>query len=505
MSNEIELKLRISPADAARLRQHPLILSHLREPPVTRKLNSIYYDTPDLALLDAGISLRVRRMAGGWFQAVKAAGHSSAGLHQRMEWEDIIAAGHPDFSKITEPALTRIFDQPSLRQELAPIFTTDVRRTEWHLVWDNGDHVELALDIGHLVVGAAREPIREIELELKAGETRRLFELALALQNDLRLELENVSKAQRGYAHYRPQAPVVVRAHHTVLKKHMPASTAFRQIAWECLGQWQGNHDMVLSGDDPEGVHQMRVALRRLRSAIGTFDDILGQDEVAGLREELRWITEVLGKARDLDVFISETLPPMVLHLQAHPGLLTLREKARKSQASAYAEVRSALGTQRYHRLLLLLGAWLEGLPSPDNMHGPEVHSLAERMLAKRYRQLCRHGQRLDDMHAEERHAARIAAKKLRYAAEFFSSLYPAKETRAFLRKLAALQNVLGDLNDVTVTDHLVRTLCGARPTRDTDEARHLFMGWSASRAHHQLEQMRRTWKAFAVTPVFWR
>ncbi len=505
MSNEIELKLRISPADAARLRQHPLILDHLREPPVTHKLTSIYYDTPDLALLDAGISLRVRRMAGGWFQAVKAAGHSSAGLHQRMEWEDIIAAGHPDFSKITEPSLTRIFDQPSLRQALAPIFTTDVRRTEWHLVWDNGDHVELALDIGHLVIGTSREPIREIELELKAGETRRLFELALALQNDLCLELENVSKAQRGYAHYRPQAPTVERAHHTLLKKHLPATAAFRQIAWECLGQWQGNHDMVLHGDDPEGVHQMRVALRRLRSAIGTFRDVLNPDEAARLTQELRWITEVLGRARDLDVFLSDTLPPMLLHLQAHPGLLALREAARKAQGRAYAEARAALGTQRYHRLLLSLGAWLESLSSPDHSQGPEVHILAQRMLAKRYRQLCRHGQRLDDMHPEERHAARIAAKKLRYTAEFFSSLYPDKEARSFLRKLTALQNVLGDLNDVNVTDHLIRTLSPGKPSRAAEEAHHLFTGWSAGRAHHQLTQMRRAWKSFAACQVFWR
>jgi inorganic triphosphatase YgiF len=204
MAHEVELKLRIQPADAARLRRHPAIRSAVIGKPTTRNLISIYYDTPQLALLDAGISLRVRRMAGIWSQTVKGSGRSLAGLHQRMEWEDAIASGHPDFSKITEPALTEIFDDEALRTALIPIFSTEVRRTEWNLTFDNGDQVELALDLGELVVGEKREPINEIELELKGGNAGRLFDLALDLQQDIPLELENISKAQRGYAYYRP-------------------------------------------------------------------------------------------------------------------------------------------------------------------------------------------------------------------------------------------------------------------------------------------------------------
>ncbi len=505
MANEIELKLRILHRDAARLRQHPAILAALAEAPVTHKLTSIYYDTPRLELFDAGISLRVRRMSGNWFQAVKAAGHSSVGLHQRMEWEDIIAFGHPDFSKITEPALTRIFDQPVLRAALAPIFSTEVRRTEWHLIWDNGDHIELALDLGNLLIGKKREPIHEIELELKAGSASRLFELALVLQQDMKLELENVSKAQRGYAHYRPQPPAVVRAHRTSLKKHMSGHAALKQIAWECLGQLQGNQDMVLHGTDIEGVHQMRVALRRLRSAFNVFKDVLSPQDVAQILDELRWITTLLGEARDLDVFMTETLPPMVRHLHEHAGLLALRERARNAQASAYRKVRSALASQRYHRLLLTLGAWLErDRPTVPESPEQEVALIARRMLTKRYKQLRRHGQRLADMHPEERHAARIAAKKLRYAAEFFSSLYPEKETRAFLRKLAALQNVLGELNDISVTDALIQKLAGKRPGRELDESLHLFNGWNASDAMHHLAQMHTVWRAFSAQKTFW-
>ena len=144
MANEIELKLRIDAADVARLRRHPALLRPLHGEPLTRRLTSIYYDTPDLRLLDAAISLRVRHMAGGWFQAVKGAGHSLGGLHQRMEWEDVIAGDAPDFGKITEPGLAAIFADPALRSALRPIFVTDVERTEWQLAFEDGSEIEAA-------------------------------------------------------------------------------------------------------------------------------------------------------------------------------------------------------------------------------------------------------------------------------------------------------------------------------------------------------------------------
>ena len=510
MPNEIELKLRIASADVPHLRHHPAILASLSEKPVTRKLTSIYYDTPQLALLDAGISLRVRRMSGGWFQAVKAAGHSLSGLHQRMEWEDIIAFGHPDFSKITAPELTKIFDDRVLRAALAPIFSTVVHRTEWQLAWENGDRIELALDLGNLVIGdpsstGKSERISEIELELKGGNTGRLFELARELQQDIPLTLENISKAQRGYAHYRPQAPVVLKAQRTRLKHNMSGHDAFSQIVWECLSQMQGNQDMVLNGTDPEGVHQMRVALRRLRSAFSVFRILIDQQSCAPLQSDIRWISEVLGTARDLDVFITETLPPLRQHLHAHPGLQQLREKAESARLQAYAEVRTALASQHYQRLQLTLADWLVN----NRWHGadaPETSALdiAHRMLAKRYKQLQRHGECLREMRPEERHAARIAAKRLRYAAEFFDSLYPDAKTTDFLRALAALQDILGELNDIAVTEHLILTLTGNRPGKALDATLHLFAGWNASNAMHRLASMEKAWRRFARQKPFW-
>lgn len=510
MSTEIELKLRINPTDIPRLKRHPALKPLLVEKPKTRRLVSIYYDTPQLTLLNQNITLRVRRMSGGWFQAVKGGGGSLAGLHQRSEWEDIIASGHPDYTKIAnipDPRLVALFAQPALRTALKPIFTTDMQRTEWQLIYPDATHIELALDVGNLVMdGKLRDAICEIELEIKSGQPVRLFELALELQKTIVLELENVSKAQRGYAYYQPQQLSIKKAVATRLAPNTGAAEAFGQIAWECLAQLQGNQDMVLHGADVEGVHQMRVALRRLRSLFAVFGAVVNRETSTGLMTDIRWISEVLGEARDLDVFVSETLPPMMQPLQQHPGLLLLREKAQHAQSEAYVRVRAALHSQRYHRLQLALAAWLEGkqwlLPEAANL---TVKTLAHQVLTKRHKQLKKHGQRLIHMHPEERHLTRISAKKLRYAAEFFTSLSPANGNKGFIRALAEVQGVLGVLNDITTTESLIRQLIGSHPNRVLDEVLHLFTGWNACNAAHNLEHMKEKWEAFACQPPFWK
>ncbi|PKO50176.1 MAG: CYTH domain-containing protein, partial [Betaproteobacteria bacterium HGW-Betaproteobacteria-20] len=266
MGREVELKLSIDRKDVAHLRNHPAVISSRVGKSATHKLISIYYDTPDLKLLDAGISLRIRHISGRWIQTIKSTGSSLTGLHQRKEWEDVIAANHLDYTKILNPDLIKIFANQKFRDALRPIFQTEVRRSEWQLAFDNGDKIELALDLGQLVVDKKSESICEIELELKAGNAGRLFDFALELQRVIPLTLENTSKAQRGYAYFRTEPPVIFKAQLPKLVNNADASSAFKKIAWECINQLQRNEDMVLRGADVEGVHQMRIALRRLRS-----------------------------------------------------------------------------------------------------------------------------------------------------------------------------------------------------------------------------------------------
>lgn len=505
MANEVELKLRILAPDVLRLKRHPAIKAAQVSKPVTHNILSIYYDTPQLALLDLDISLRVRRISRNWIQTVKGKGDALAGLHQRKEFEDIIAFEHPDYSKIIDPELTRIFDDEALRNSLAPIFSTKVQRTEWQLAFDNGDQIALALDLGELVVGEKREPITEIELELKQGNAGRLFEFALQLQQSIPLALENISKAQRGYDYYRHQPPVIVKANPAQLQRKLSVHAALKQIAWECLAHLQGNCDMVLYGEDVEGVHQMRIALRRLRSALNVFASVASKQSSAKIVEDLRWIAGVLGHARDLDVFVTQTLPPLMQQLQDQPGLILLNEKADYARLQAYAEVREALTSQRYQRLILMLGDWLENERWRENKNTEsKLFDVAQAMLKKRYKQLRRHGRRLAHAHPEERHATRIAAKKLRYAAEFFAGLYPAAKSGKFLKTLTGLQDNLGVMNDIVVTEHIIDCLIDEYPQLASGGTQHLFTGWNAYQAILYEQDLGRTWHSFARQKPFW-
>ena len=509
MSDEIELKLRIAAADVLRLRRHFAIRQHLVGKGITRRLTSVYFDTPDLKLLDAAISLRVRRMSGQWFQAVKGAGHSLAGLHQRMEWENIIASGELDFTKITEPGLAKIFARQSLRDALRPIFITEVQRTAWQLEYADGSAVEVALDLGELQLGKLQigkktEPIQEVELELKRGKALHLFELALALQADIPLHIENISKAQRGYAYYRPQAPAIFKARAIELSPKMYADQAFLQIASECLRQLQGNQDMVLHGVDPEGVHQMHVGIRRLYVAIKLF-----KCETKDMRNELDWLSARLGSARDWDVLLHTTFPAALNQLEPHGGYGSLLQQATVAHNRAYARLRQALNSQRYQRLQLSLGAWLASFShSPDT----KVLKLANRRLQQSYGKLQQFGDTLGESDAKQLHKLRIEAKYLRYAAEFFAPIYHTQKkpdngqnkTRLFVDRLARLQEELGLLNDIHVTGILIQRLASRQSNPEISEAASLILEWTTTRATQPLEQMHKAWQDFMQAQIFW-
>lgn len=508
METEVELKLSLDRKDVARLRSHPAIVTACVGKPVTHELISIYYDTPALKLQDAGISLRVRHVSGRWLQTLKAAGRSVAGLHQRMEWEDVITVDHPDFTKILDPVLIKLFADRELRDALTPIFRTEVRRQVWQLVFDNGDKIELALDLGKLVAGKSRESISELELELKAGSAGRLFDLALELQKVVSVKLENISKGRRGYAYYRPQPPSIFKAQPLKLARKADANSAFKQIAWECIHHLQNNQDMVLHGVDVEGVHQMRVAVRRLRSAFVLFRKILGRENSVALLVELSWLGDVLGKARDLDVFITQTLPVVMTQFENHAGLQQLHNKALTAQAEAYADLRAVLSSQRYHALLLTLGAWLENERWHNMPHDTKLtkaRSIAKTSLTKYHKQLRHSGKSLLNLSAEERHATRIAAKKLRYASEFFASFYSSAKSKSFIRSLTQLQDQLGILNDMTITGSLLRQFIGSHSKGMLNEALHIFTGWNACHAAHSVVIMDKVGRKFISQKPFWR
>ncbi len=510
MATEVELKLYLDKSNILSLKRQLANIANkstslVISPPKTQKTHSIYFDTKELTLFNHAISIRLRRVARKWTQTIKDAGSSLNGLHQRAEIENEVNAGTLDLEKIDDTVYTKIFNDLNLHGGLAPIFSTDVRRTVWQLSFANGDKVEMVLDVGELIVGNRREPICEIELELKAGNQGCLFEFALLLQQNIPLAIANMSKAQRGYAYLKPQHLTIVKARPVKLHRKMLANVALKKIVHACLIQLQGNQPMVLNGSDIEGVHQMRIALRRLRSAIKVFSGVTSEQTWSNLSNELIWITNLLGDARDLDVLVTQTLPPIITQIPNQNSLALLVKKMNQERNMAYTRVRNAINSQRYQHLLLLLGDCLENQRwNNENFDQLTVKNIAQSMLSKRYKMLKKSGKRLKYAKPKERHKARILAKKLRYLAEFFADLYPTKSTKPFINSLSQLQNQLGRLNDIAVAGGLVSKVLGQNPSYQLKKVKYFIDGWNAHSLIPCITEMNEAWKAFLQQKPFW-
>jgi CHAD domain-containing protein len=274
-----------------------------------------------------------------------------------------------------------------------------------------------------------------------------------------------------------------------------------------CLRLYHRNSLVLRHGDDPEGIHQMRVALRRLRALVGACREILLPELFDHLTPELRWLQQQLGPARDWDVFIAETLEPMLRRFPGDGDLPALRSVAMTRRDAAYRHALETVDGKRHCEIMLRIGAMLASedwlVANGDSLLG----DFARDRLHSRYRRLRRFG-KANDLALTELHELRIAAKKMRYVAEFLRSMFPRKASKTFLSALADLQDDLGSINDAVVTEHL---LDDAEPllARDLGEvraarARSLIAGWQAQRVEHDLIRFRKVWNRFRKCPIFW-
>jgi inorganic triphosphatase YgiF len=508
LATETELKLRIPHASLRQLHLHRLLRGG--GPPVVKKLQTTYFDTPESALRRHGVILRVRRDGQRWVQAVKDAGTVRGGLHRRREIEMEVPGPFPDCSRIIHDGLPEILASPELGTQLAPVFVTRfTRRTRW--VDFEDAVVEASIDRGEIRSGDRIEPIAELELELKSGPSWRLFELALKLLDGVPLQVECRSKAERGYALAQKEQSAPVRATAALLTPDMTVSTAFETIVWVILRHLQSNERGVVEGEDPEYLHQMRVALRRLRSAFSVFSTVLPRAAIAPLTVELQWLGEALGPARDWDVFMIETLPPIREQFGRHAAMRQFARECTTQRRAAVRKAQRAVGSRRYQRLMLHLAAWVatgawagqaEGAARAKLMK--PARQFAGDAFATHYARVKKRGRRLKGRSATELHRLRIAVKKLRYAGDFFLTLFDANRARGMLSQLARLQTILGAMNDAETVETLVCIAPGKKGGRALSGARGIVVGWSRGRALTLRRELRMAWKTFCAAEKFW-
>ena len=198
MTNEIELKLTIAPHEMYALQQHPILLAAGK--PHCRLLLSRYFDTPTLDLMAHHAALRVRRIGGVWIQTIKIGGTAINGLHNRPEWEIVIPDDQPHPLLFTDPIIRTVLTD-NRAALLQAVFQTEFWRNTW-LIKYQGSSIEVALDQGQVSCQGRSQPINELELELKSGNPDTLHKLAEELSQNVALQPESTSKAQRGYALY---------------------------------------------------------------------------------------------------------------------------------------------------------------------------------------------------------------------------------------------------------------------------------------------------------------
>lgn len=503
---EVELKLALPPAQAERLRRHPALRPISPHRAVISELDAIYFDTPDLALKQAGVAVRLRESAGQWVQTVKGRGDSQGALHRRLEWETPSEGAGLDFSGVDDPALRRLLNAPGMSERLQPVFRTRFRRWARLLELGDGTRIELALDEGRIETGERHSPICEIELELKAGRPEALFDLALSLLDPLSLVPEPRSKAERGYRLHAGVLERPLRAGAPQLDPRQSPAAACAAFLGAGIDQFQRNLAGAIAGSEVEFLHQARVALRRLRASLSVFRPVLPA-EAADLAAELRWLMGETGPARDWDVFCGDTLPAVARATPAHPGLDWLATTAATQRAAAQARAAAALDSARTVRLLLELGRLAVQLARPQAPAGSAPASLrafARRRLRRRAERALLGREALAALDDGGRHDWRISLKKLRYAAEF---LAPALARRGggkrWIAALSSLQDILGSLNDAATTHQLLAALPADSPAAEAGRA--LVHGYVAGAAHARLEQLELARRQLANTTPPWK
>ncbi|MFK4059502.1 CHAD domain-containing protein [Brevundimonas sp. NPDC046655] len=437
-ATETELKFRLGPGAVVRLSGHPA----LQGPQTSQSLSSVYFDTPDGVLRAAGCGLRVRATPDGFVQTLKR--QIAPGQTARDEWEGPVASEALDRAALKATPAHKLLK--GRRRDLSPRFATTVVRRIRMVDWE-GARIEVAFDAGELSAGERREPIYELELELKAGAPAALFSLARRLARDLAIVPVFESKAERGWRLADGQSRSPRRAVATPLSPDATTVEAFRRIAMACLGQVSANAELLRIVRRPEAVHQMRVGLRRLRAAVGVFKPLLAEAERERIETELKWLAHEADAARDLDVFIQDVFHPTALAAPS-PGLAALGRHLLTARGQAYDRVLTAIASPRYALLMLETTAWIETAALPDEPVAP----FAAEALSRLHRQVEKRARDLTDLDPEARHHLRIRAKRLRYAAEFFCDLFSARRRRArYLKSLERLQDRLGELNDLAV------------------------------------------------------
>jgi inorganic triphosphatase YgiF len=506
---EAELKFLV-PADAFdRVREAPVMMRHARDSGIARHLETVYFDTAERTLFNHGISLRVRRSGEQFVQTLKRNPEHGKPF-VRDEWETPVSSMAPELVSFPIGEIGVPLDTIA-SNVLGPVFVAKVHRRTQQVDF-SGSVLEVAFDEGVIESSRRSEPVTEIEVEAKTGDPLALYDLGLELVEIAPLRIGTQSKSDRGYGLAFGLAPNPTRAAPPVINGEYTVDDVIGVLLGSCQHHLLANQAVAEQGRDPEGVHQMRVALRRMRTIATLFRQQLDLPSLEGFNREAKWLGRLLGAARDWDVFVTDTLRAPSRALGREGEFDSLRRAAEPHRIAAYVSLREAFASPRYNRFQLSLRRWIQARGWRNELRNRSLAALVEpasafagRLITQLHRKALKKGRHFRNLQPEALHQVRIALKKLRYATDSFQAAHGGRdEVKGFLACITALQEALGRDNDASMTASLLSTLAQEQQDPNTHRTIGVVIGWQARDRFGHAKTLGKQWDRFKAARPFW-
>ena len=451
-------------------------------------LQAKYYDTPDRLLAKNHVAIRLRQEGDGWVQTFKAASKNHL---QRIE-EDIVLGkceqepeldlSHYQHNQTVQNVLRNILGNEPADLQLQ--FQTDVQRT-YHVFEFNHSQIEVCLDDGEIRTGKDQAKICEVEFELKQGSAQDLIEFAQTWVDKYQLWLDVRSKAERGnlLAMEKKSSPAT-KAKSLKLDPNLSAEQALKLVIENSLNHILPNAAAIAGGvAEADHIHQARVGLRRLRSALKHFSNWSEHINPAW-ESELADIFRALGQSRDHDA-IQDSVIPLIKEVCDFDFALS---------SSTDPEIATRLSNTQTTQLFLSLLSFIHS----ENEAKTKLSKQVAKSLSKLYHKILKDASQFPELSIEQQHRTRKRVKQLRYCIDFIAGLYPEKQVQQFLDKLQPIQEYLGFYNDLFVAEQIFQQQVSEKPE-------FLFaLGWVKAQQPHVAKKANKKLQVLSHKDIFW-
>jgi triphosphatase len=462
--------------------------------PRHQSIKIVWHDSPEHALLEDGLTLAEQR--GAWR------------LERIVPCTQTWLPGQP------VPIVAEAPDRTTLPAPLAPLAAFEGRQTISVHVF-GGHPVIVTVAKGILRAVTAQQPVARIWL---SGDEQAVREAAVLIAGAVPVAVPLASLAAEGIALATGRAVAARHAGPPVLPYQAPPAEpispagALAHIIGHLIDVIlaQAHVAVRMNEEAHDAVHQMRVAVRRARSALSIFRPAVQAGVLEGVGTGLKQLGDLLGPTRDWDVFVDETAPSIKEALPHDDRLNRLIVAAARRRVECQKALAAYLGSPAFRMLGLEL-AWFASagfwhapvaVSDTDESPGPPLSDFAGQVLQHRWKKLLSSGKRIEELDIPALHGVRLRAKRARYAAEMFAPLHHGKTANRFIRRLSALQQRLGVLNDGAVATHLLEELGGAGGRHAY--ATGLVIGFMAARAAKIRPRIVRAFEKFRRQPAYW-